>query len=632
MNKKQRMHELVERLNKANKAYYEEGKSLMSDVQYDTDLKELKSLEKDLGIVVAESPTKKLGDSATSSSRYKHEEPMLSIDNVYTLQGVLDWYKKLGDVELLISPKIDGMAMRVIPGNKPLCVTRGDGEYGDIITENALAIGIPKTTYMTLGGECYISNEDFKSINTAGEYKNPRNLTTGTMKCHDPKKVVDRKVSFVVHTVSSDKHDSCSDALHAAKELGFNVVEFKTVVGATELADALKKLESEYSKFKYPCDGLVIRVNSLTISKELGHTSKHYNWAIAYKFMKNYVETTLKDVEWTTGRTGKLTPNAVLEPVEINGTTVSAASLHNWSFVSDLTKGAVVRIEKAGEIIPQIVDVVSHGKTKFAKPNSCPVCSGPVLYDDVNIFCTNDVCKSKTSSLLEYAVGRGQLDIKGLGPKNLELLDITDPVDLFNTAKVVQALMKAGKPGVAANVSEQIEKAKKACFCNTLVAFGAKGVGHDTCKKLCKSGIVKAEYLRSITDEQLNRIGLPVENLTGQRVKSFLTSDRFKLALVELSKQGVNLEFTCNEKVETMKTNDSFWQGKNVVITGTFSKPRAELQTALARVGAIIQSSVNSKTHVLLVGEDPGSKVAKAKSFDIKFINEKSKEFAALSI
>ncbi len=704
----ERVEELRDRLHRANRAYYGEAKPFMSDREFDEQLAELQKLEDEHGLHDPNSPTQRVGGEPVDGfETVKHAKPMLSIDNSYSEQDVRDWAKRVakraetddsgGDLfagedttVFACDAKIDGVAIsvRYEKGRLVQALTRGNGTEGDDITTHArrvrsLPLVLPdeaaeRFDVLEVRGEIYMPTPEFERINEQREadgeepFMNPRNATAGTLKGLRPDLVAERGLGFLAHgfgEVKGELPETYSASIKLLAGYGFPVNETITVDSVEAVIEAIGTFATRMHELPYAVDGMVVRVDSFELQKRLGVTSKSPRWCIAYKYPAERKPTLLKDIEIQVGKTGKITPRAVMEPVLLAGTMVSHATLHNFGLLAekDIRIGDTVMVEKAGEIIPQVIEVVNpdskehQSRAKFEPPTVCPRCSGPLEIErdeskrETARRCINPECPAQIRERLIWFAGRTQMDIDGLGEKTIDqILESEDPkiplehfADIFKLKDHREALLKLDRMGEKKvdNLLEGIEAAKGRGLAKVLAGMGIRHLGDSTAKALCSmfpdiDALLDApeEMLRpkTLKKDRAKELGLPEDpkerpstnlgNDTAPIIHEWLHSDTGKHALDALRAVGVDL--TSKEYVEpgseaAAKASDSPVSGKTIVLTGTLEKfTRPELTKKLEALGAKVTGSVSSSTDLLIAGEKAGSKLKKAGDLGIETWDE----------
>jgi len=655
---KKRVDNLRSEIRRYDNLYYVLARPEISDQEYDRLMRELRDLEKQFPeLITPDSPSQRVGDEITGDfATVRHTTPMLSMDNTYSPDELREFdarvrrFLKLSDdenVEYVADPKIDGLAVSLWyrGGLLERALTRGNGVEGEDITHNARTIkSIPlrlsgsPPEFIEIRGEVFMTKKDFASLNRKIEeeggqvFANPRNLAAGSLKHKNPAVAASRPLRFFAH--SAGIVEGASFDTHAAfrneyKSLGVPVnPDWEVLNGIDKVLGYIDRLDKKRSEIAYPIDGVVSRVNRHDLQQKLGTTAKSPRWMIAYKYPAEEVETTVLDIAMQVGKTGTLTPVAKLEPVFVSGTTVSSASLHNADEVArkDIRIGDHVIINKAGEIIPQVLRVLLEKRTgaekPFKMPSHCPVCKSPAEKrgDEVAVRCTNPNCPAKLRARLLYFASRSTMDIEGLGEALVDaLLDkglLSSPADIYRlTREQLMSLERMGEKS-SDNVIAAIEHSKSQELWRLIAALNLPGVGTRTAQELAayfKS--MNAFFAASAEDlEKVEGIG----EKTSSELESFLhLPDTLKL-IDELKAAGVNMkaEETSGKGVEGIA-------GKTFVITGMLSSmSREEAQELIVKAGGKASSSVSKKTNYLVAGESAGSKLDKAQKLGVPILSE----------
>lgn len=653
---------LREEIERYNYYYYSMNESLISDVEYDKLLKNLEKLEKENPQFANElSPSVNVGSSLkdTKFEKVTHKSPMLSLSNSYNIGDIEDFMKRAEKIILqersgktkidyVLEVKLDGLSISVTyeKGKLVKAVTRGDGIIGEDVTENVMQIkSVPKflkeNIDIEVRGEIVLPISKFHELNKKrmeeGEeiFANPRNAASGTLRQIDAEIVKERGLDcYFYFIVDSEKYNLLThkDALDYIEKLGLKTTGIGEVVeSAEELEKRIEFWGTEREKLDYETDGMVIKVNSLELWNILGSTTKSPRWAIAYKFPAKQVSTKLLDITWQVGRTGKVTPVAELEEVEVSGSRVKRASLHNFDEIErkDIRIGDRVIIEKAAEIIPQVVKSIKEVRTGEEKivvpPVNCPICNSVLEKEEglVDLKCTNKHCMGKVQGKIEYFVSRDGMNIIGLGERIIErflelgfIKDITDIYNLKNFRQNIAGLEKMGEKSVE-NLLNSIEESKKRDYSKTLYALGIPYVGKFLGNLLAEKS-KNIETLMNMTEEELLMID-GVGEKVAKSVYSFMREPVNIEIIEKLKNAGVNFTLLKENKVE----KDVF-QGKNFLVTGKLEKfTRKEIQEEIEKFGGKNLSAVSKNLDYLIVGKDAGSKLKKAQDIGtIKILSE----------
>ncbi len=660
---RQRIEELSGLVRYHDRKYYVDAQPEITDLQYDRLMQELKELESQYPeLVTADSPTQRIGDEVVGGlQQVEHRVPMLSIENTYSLDELANFLsrvqKSLGEdpVEWLMELKIDGVAASVIYENGRLvrAVTRGDGRIGDDITHNARTIvdlplklsGDPPRL-LEVRGEAYMTNSDLVQLNLqqsqAGlpAYKNTRNVTAGTIRLLDPKLAAGRKMRFFCHGVgfcdgirSSNHWDFLAELQSYGLPVTPHVFKFQS---AEEVLRQIDSIQAGLHELDFEVDGIVLKVNRFDLRERLGSTSKSPRWVVAYKIEKYEAVTRLNQIVVQVGKTGAVTPVAELEPVQLAGTTVSRASLHNAEEIErkDIRQGDWVVVEKAGKIIPHVVRVELHqrepGTEPFRFPTQCPVC-GVVLVKDqggVYIRCPSPECPAKLRQQLRYFAGRSAMDIDGLGEKIVDQLVDSGWVENFADLYRLQTdkLLSLDKFGQrkADKLLEGIEASKQRGLARVLSAISIRHVGTRVASILAKR-FGSIAQLQAATVEQLSQID-EIGEIIAQSVFDFLHSEHGLATVNGLSEVGVRLDEPQSEQSDTTvagSERSGVFAGKTLVVTGVLTKyKRDEIESLIERLGGRASGSVSKSTDYVIAGEKAGSKLEKARQLGVPILTE----------
>ncbi len=645
---------LRKELREANYKYYVLAQPDMSDYEFDRKLEELQKLEQEFPeFYDPNSPTQRVGGEPTTGFKtVKHKYPMLSLEKSYNIQDLKDWIKRISKLvdkkfTFCVELKYDGVSLSNQYIDKKLVqsLTRGDGIYGDDVTNNARTIrtlplvlrgdDVPHEVFAR--GEVLISRKNFERINREqaekGEttYMNARNLAAGTLKLLDPKIVAQRQLDFVAYFMLGEDLpvDNQYDALKKLEQWGFFVPhDYIKATNLDEIMDFILDWGVKRFDFPYDTDGIVVKVNEFDIQEKLGYTAKSPRWAMAYKFPAERKLTKLLSVDFQVGRTGKVTPVANLEPVKLAGTIVKRATLHNEDNMKklDLHEGDYVYVEKAGEIIPQVVGVDKSKRQPGAKPikfiDHCPVCNTPLIKQGADYFCVNTTtCEPQIKAQIEHFVSRKAMDIDGLGPEIINLLyknglihNVADLYDLkVDDLKDLEGLGQKS----AQNIIHSIQASKKQPFERVLYALGIRHVGENAAKLIAKH-FKSIDRLMQASPDEITAIKGIGEKIAESIKTYFSNPDNIEL-INRLKQAGLQFEVAHEEEPVIDKLH-----GKKFVISGTFEHfSRDELKQNIEHNGGKVVSSVSKNTDYLLAGDKPGpSKISKAKTLGIPIISE----------
>jgi DNA ligase (NAD+) len=668
---KQRVEKLRTQLNHHNYLYHVLAKPQITDQEYDKLLKELEAMEKEHpDLITEDSPTQRIGGEPIEGFKtVQHSLRMMSIDNTYSEEEIraFDQRVKKGlageKYTYVAEPKVDGVAVSLRYENSRLIVaaTRGDGQRGDDITANVRTIrsiplrlrdgkNVPEV--LEVRGEIYMENAVFQAINKQQEeagketFANPRNFTAGTLKQLDPKVTAARKLRFIAHglgQVEPPPRDSYWDYMNKLRELGFPLPQ--GFAQCDDIEAVIQKIEG-FAKIRgtlaYQTDGMVVKVDSLAQRDQLGATSKAPRWVIAFKYPAEQVQTILNDVEWQVGKIGTLTPVARLKPVFVAGTTVSNAGLHNIDQINklDLHIGDTVVIEKAGEIIPQVVQVVESrrpkGAKKVAAPTKCPSCGTKVAKEEDGpyIRCFNPACPAQLRERMLWFVGRGQMYVEGLGESIVDQLIAAGKLHTFadlyklsadDIANLTSEGEQKGKTVTrrvgeknAAKIVKNIEGTLELGFDRLLAGLGIHHVGNRTAYVLA-SHFGSLDALADAMQEQLSSVH-EIGDVIAESVHEFFHSDSGKKAISALQKMGIDPRMAKPRRAEDSELP---LKDQTVVVTGSLQKfDRNEIEELIVKLGGKASGSVSKKTSFVVAGESAGSKFDKAKELGIEVLSE----------
>lgn len=641
--KNERMKELVSLLNKASRAYYQEAQEIMSNYEYDRLYDELKELEDELGITLSNSPTVNVGYEVVSElPKERHESPMLSLDKTKEVEELKNF---VGDQKVLMSWKMDGLTVVLTyrDGKLYKAVTRGNGEVGEVITNNAkvfknVPVQIAYQGELILRGEAVIGYKDFEKINQEIEdvdarYKNPRNLCSGSVRQLNNQITAKRNVMFYAFTLVQadgvDFQNSRACQMEWLKSQGFTTVEYYMVTRDT-VEDEVAKFSSKISENDFPSDGLVLTYDDIAYGRSLGRTAKFPRDSFAFKWQDEIRETVLREIEWSPSRTGLINPVAIFDPVELEGTTVSRASVHNISIMEELELGIGDRIEvyKANMIIPQIAENLTRSGVKDI-PCKCPVCQGETKIRQVGnakaLYCMNPECQAKHVKSFALFVSRDALNIEGLSEATLEKFIsrgyIHTFADIFHLDQYKEKIRKMEGFGEKSykKLTESIEKARTTTLPRVIYSLGIAGIGLANAKVICRELKYDVESLLKVSEEELNEIQGVGEVLAKAFVGYFADAKH-----VENFRRLLN-ELTIPE--ETV-TKQQIFEGVNFVITGSVKHfaNRGEVKELIESLGGKVTGSVTSKTNYLINNDvtSTSSKNKKANELGIPIISEET--------
>lgn len=641
MNKTERIKELIQILNEAGKAYYQESREIMSNLEYDALYDELVALEQETGVVYGNSPTVNVGYELLSElPKEAHDSPMLSLDKTKEPEALRSW---LDGKEGILSWKLDGLTIVLTyrEGKLYKAVTRGNGEVGEVITNNArtfknVPATIPFLGELVIRGEAVIKYTDFEKINAAIEdveakYKNPRNLCSGSVRQLNNEITAKRNVNFFAfNLVSAEGRESVTVTENFAwlQSLGFDVVEYKKV-NPENIVDTVSWFSEQIQSMDIPSDGLVLTYDDIAYGRSLGRTAKFPRHSIAFKWADELANTHLLEVEWSPSRTGLINPVAIFEPVELEGTTVSRASLHNISILESLELGIgdEISVYKANMIIPQVAEnFTKSGNLPY--PSHCPACGGETEVRDTNgvkaLYCTNKLCSAKKIKLFAHFVGRDAMNMDGLSEATLDKMIekefIAELPDLFRLEKYAEEIkeMEGFGEKSCTNMLASIEKSRKVLMPNFLFSLGILNIGLANAKLICKEFSYDFNRIRQAAMEELVVID-GIGEVIAQSVIDYFQNEHNK-KMVDALLEEVEL------LVPEMSENAQSLEGKTFVITGSVNhfKNRNELKAKIEELGGKVTGSVSAKTDYLINNDNTStsSKNKKAKELGIPILTE----------
>lgn len=640
--KLQRIHELVKKLNEASRVYYQEASEIMSNYEYDGLYDELAALEKETGIVLASSPTVNVGYEILSElPKERHEKPMLSLDKTKDVQVLKEW---MGNQKALLSWKLDGLTIVLTyrKGKLEKAVTRGNGEVGEVITNNAkvfrnIPLSIAYQEELVLRGEAVITYSDFEKINAEIEdaeakYKNPRNLCSGSVRQLNNEITARRNVNFfafsLVKAEGVDFENSHEKQMLWLKGQGFDIVEYEMVTADT-LEESVKGFAAKIKSNDFPSDGLVVIYDDIAYGESLGRTAKFPRNAIAFKWADEIRETVLKEIEWSPSRTGLINPVAIFEPVELEGTTVSRASVHNISVMEDLELGLgdTIEVYKANMIIPQIAE----NKTRSGLveiPKVCPTCGGATevrqIADAKALYCTNPECEAKKIKSFTLFVSRDAMNMEGLSEATLEKFIargfIHEFADLFKLERFADEIKEMEGFGEKSckNLLASVEKARITTMPRLIYGLGIQNIGVANGKMLAKQYHYDMEELKKASAEELSAID-GIGEVIAKSIEAYFAEEKNQQMLKNLL-----AEITLEKPKENQ--NAQIFEGMNFVITGSVNHfaNRNEVKAVIEARGGKVTGSVTGKTNYLINNDttSSSSKNKKAKELNIPIISE----------
>lgn len=653
---RKRVEELIPLLDQHSHDYYVLDQPTIPDEEYDKLYRELVELEEKFPTLVqSESPTQRVGGALLDGfTKVQHDTPMLSLDNAFSKEELQDFDRKIS--QTLDSPytyqcelKMDGLAvsLKYHQGKFEQAVTRGDGAEGENVTANVKTIrSIPLTLKKPLTlearGEIYMPKASFLALNQKREeegasvFANPRNAAAGTIRNLDPKVTSSRNLNVFLYSLAQIEErdiDSQSDALGLMDDLGLNTNSDRRIYDSMdEVWEFVQEYQSKRADLPYEIDGIVIKVNELANQEKIGYTVKAPKWAIAYKFPAEESETLLQTVEWSVGRTGVVTPTAVMDPVQLAGTTVQRASLHNIDLMKekDIRLGDTVVVRKAGDIIPEVIQVNKDKRPKDSQPydypTRCPVCDSELMHleDEVALRCMNPACSAQAKEKLTHFVSRNAMNIDGLGERIAEQMYdeaiVKNPAEFYYLKK--DELLKLDKIAEksADNLLRAIEASKENSLERLIFGLGIRHVGTKAARLLAEA-FITMDKLRQASKEEIEAIE-GMGEIIAESIQAFFELDEVDRLLEKLEAADVNMEYKGKRK-EEIEQIATFFTDKTVVITGKLEEfTRNELKEKLTNNGAKVTGSVSKNTDYLVAGEDAGSKLTKANKLGIPVLNE----------
>ena len=654
---KERVEELVPLLKYYTQMYFDD-KQVVSDYEYDMLMKELKEIEKKFPDLIREdSPTQRVGTSIKKGfTKVTHEIPLQSLQDVFSFDEVREFDEKMKrlaeennkELKYVVETKIDGLsaALEYKNGIFVRGATRGNGTVGEDVTENLKTIKtipqkLTESINITVRGEVFIGKEEFEKLNSdrlmeeEEQFANARNAAAGSLRQLDSKITAKRPLNIFVFNVQKSEQihfTSHYESLNYLEKLGFNVNPVRILCNnIDEAISAIEKIGQDREKISFGIDGAVVKVDDLELREKAGTTFKTPKWAVAYKYPPEKKETKLKEIAFQVGRTGAITPMAILEPVVVAGSRISKTTLHNEDFIKqkDIREGDIVVIQKAGDVIPEIVEVKKRKRTgnekKFEMPTNCPVCGAQLVREpgEAAWYCNGIECPAKLYRGIIHFASRDAMDIIGLGDAIIEELInrglISNITDLYKlTLEDISSLKKNGKK-FAQNLMNSIEASKHRDFYRLVNALGIRHVGIKIAKSLCKryntmDKLMKASYEDLYMNEEIGKI-------IAQSIYEFFREEQTIDLINKLKSYGVNMEAEQEDEI------DQRFEGQTFVLTGTLEKySRDEASEIIEKFGGKTSGTVSKKTSYVLAGESAGSKLTKAKELGIKIISEQEFE------
>ena len=652
----QRIEELKEQLNRWSHEYYVEDKPTATDAEYDKAYHELVALEVEHPeFVTADSPTQRVGGEVLDQfQKVTHTNPMLSLSNAFSKEDLEEFDARLRKltnraIEYVCELKIDGLSIALTYQNGQLVLgaTRGDGTTGEDVTGNvrtikSVPLSLKEPWNIEVRGECYMPKKSFVALNESREeeglevFANPRNAAAGSLRQLDPKIAAKRNLSVFLYSSPSVEELNVStqeELLEKMAEIGFvtNPERLKCQT-IDEVWNYIETIASKRPDLPYEIDGMVIKVNDFTAQEEIGFTVKAPRWAIAYKFPAEEAQTVVRNIEWTVGRTGVVTPTAVMDPVQLAGTTVRRASLHNIDLIKerDIRLEDTVVIHKAGDIIPEVTRVILEKRPATSQPyefpTTCPVCHEKLehLEEEVAIRCLNPKCSAQLTEGLSHFVSRNAMNMSGIGPRVIKQLFeeglVLDVADLYQlTLDQLLALDKVQQKS-AENILEAIEKSKENSLERLLTGLGIRHVGTKAAKELAQHFKTMTALQEASIEQLLEIDGLG--DIIAYSVKTYFEQPSVQELIQELQDSGVNMTYLGVTKDDSAASGHVL-SGKTVVLTGTLEQlTRQDAKEKLESLGAKVTGSVSKKTDVVIAGHSAGSKLTKANDLGIEVWSE----------
>ena len=662
---KSNLSKLINEIKIHNDLYYNKDKPSITDSEYDKLVLKLKKIIlENPSVHLDENPLNEIGGKVSEDfSKFNHPSPMLSLDNAMTVDDLRNFEKRLKNflgssgenIEYCIEPKIDGLSVNLIYENGKLetAATRGNGKIGEIITSNIRTINdIPEKidfedapSSMEIRGEIFMTKDDFVVLNKSSnnQFANPRNAAAGSLRQIDPNVTAKRPLKFISHgfgLIKGNKHETYYDQMVQLKKWK---IPISPLMNRSKSIDGLINIYSEIvskrADIPYDIDGLVYKVNNLSLQNRLGFVGKAPRWAIAHKFESETAQTTVKKIDIQIGRTGSVTPVARLTPVNIGGVIVSNATLHNFDEIEkkDIREGDEVIVERAGDVIPHIIELVNNKKNKrsdkYKKPNSCPICNSKIIVDpeEVIIRCSGTyICEAQILGRLKHFVSRSALDIEGLGEKQINLffinkhiLKYSDIYDLKNKKSEICQLDGWGDLSFN-NLMKAIESKKKFSLSKLIYSLGIRFIGEKNALAISqafKNVDSFKDFLQNLklNSSEIKDSMIEIDGLGPKAINSFFEYLEYKNNREEI----IKLLNVCEIYVDKIITQKSKITGKKILFTGSLeTMSRAEAKNSAERLGAKVVSSISASTDILISGEKSGSKLKKAKELGIKVISE----------
>ena len=641
--KLEQMQKLIDKLLEANYNYYVLDNPTISDKEWDKMYDELVMLEKETGIILPSSPTQKVGGNPLSSfKKVKHKRKLMSLDKAQNFEEIFDWNDRNQKLikfkpEFSVEHKFDGLSLALTYENGFLVLgaTRGNGEEGENITEQVKTIRTIPLTIKYKGtvivqGEGIMKLSELEKFNNSHDdkLKNARNAAAGAIRNLDPKVTKTRNLDFFAYNINyieGKKFKTQEEEHNFLIENGFMVDPlFKVVHSIEEVKSIIEKVDKEKSNYDFLIDGMVLKINNLSVREELGDTIKFPRGMLAYKFEALETTTILNDVSWQVSRSGKLTPVALLEPVELAGVTVSRATLNNYSDIKkkQVKIGSRIFVRRSNEVIPEVLGLAQDlpNSKEILRPTICPSCGTKLVFEDIETICPNHFgCPKQIIERLSFFSSKGAMNILGFSIKTIEklyeLYNINSYSDIYKLTEEQLYALESFKDKKVNNVLKSIEDSKNPELFRFIFALGIDNVGIKTAKQLAKYFKTFENFSKATVEELVT---LPdIAEITATGIVEFLKNHANKEEINNLFNAGVKIK-----EAENTINNNSFFSGKKVVLTGALSFSRTEASKLLEEAGAEVVSSVSKNTDYVIAGEDAGSKLTKAQSLRVKILNE----------
>lgn len=646
----QQIHDLRQQLNQWSYEYYVQDRPTVTDQEYDKAYHTLVQLEQQYPeLIVAESPTQRVGGTVLEGfNKVTHSNPMLSLSNAFSKEDLEAFDERLRklttrSITYVCELKIDGLsvALSYVDGKLTLGATRGDGVTGEDITQNirtvkSVPLVLPEPVTVEVRGECYMPKQSFKQLNELREadgldvFANPRNAAAGSLRQLDAKVAASRNLAVFLYSSPSTETlnvTSQEELLTKMRELGFVTNELRTVCHSIdEVWQFIEQMTLQRNELPYDIDGIVIKVNDFEAQSEIGFTVKAPRWAIAYKFPAEEAQTVVREIEWTVGRTGVVTPTAIMDAVQLAGTSVKRASLHNVELIRerDIRLGDTVVVHKAGDIIPEVTRVVLEKRLAdsqpYQAPTTCPSCGNGLVHleEEVALRCINPKCPALLKEGLAHFVSRDAMNISGIGPRIISQLFesrlVSDVADLYQLRLEDLLTLDKVQEKSANKMIAAIEKSKENSLERLLTGLGIRNVGSKAAKDIAEHFETLANIQQASLEQFVQIDGLGA--VIAQSVVTYFAQEPVQMMMQELEQAGVNLRYLGRRK--TAVVQNSPFSGKTIVLTGTLTQlTRTEAKQQIEELGGKVTGSVSKKTDIVIAGTEAGSKLTKATELGI---------------